>query len=147
MKITIPGPPFSLQRPRAIVIGGHARFLDPKPNRVWKEYARTFMRNNGMYDAGTLLRLTVVCYFPCPKADERVNNPAKERWATTAKDADNLLKAVGDAGNEVLWPDDRQIVDARCVKRIAAQGENPRTVVYVSIVEPSEKFPQDSEGV
>ena len=38
-------------------------------------------------------------------------------------DLDNLLKAVLDAGNGILWKDDRQIVEANAFKRKPTEGE------------------------
>jgi Holliday junction resolvase RusA-like endonuclease len=34
----------------------------------------------------------------------------------TSPDLDNLIKTVGDAGNGILWEDDKQIVEMKCFK-------------------------------
>lgn len=60
------------------------------------------------------LALTVFCY-------RRTNQPC---------DIDNLVKHVMDAGNKVLWDDDRQVVGLLARKYLA--HPHPRTVVVVS---------------
>lgn len=47
----------------------------------------------------------------------RLQNPAKRRW-----DLDNVVKAVLDGCNKIVWKDDKQIVS-----------------IYVTIVEPTEE--------
>jgi Holliday junction resolvase RusA-like endonuclease len=44
-------------------------------------------------------------------------------WFQHEGDWDNYAKAVGDACNGVLWPDDRQIVDGRCTKEKVKRGK------------------------
>ena len=130
--ISIPGPPFALKRARHSRAGGFVRTYDPKENVSWKGSAGVFMRQAiGHYIFPGPVRLTVTAKFPCPKTDERKRDPRPERWSMSQKDADNILKAVGDAGNGILWLDDRQVVEATVRKRIAAQGTAPETVVEV----------------
>lgn len=129
----IPGPPFSLKRARIGRHGKFARMFDPKENVSWKGAAAVHMlaarQAKGLQPFAGPVNLTVVAYFPCPKSDERKRDPRPERWSMNQKDADNILKAVGDAGNGILWLDDRQVVNANVQKRIAAQGQPPRTLV------------------
>jgi len=40
---------------------------------------------------------------------------------TSKPDGDNNLKLVQDALNEIVWRDDAQVVDARVIKRYAAE--------------------------
>ena len=48
---------------------------------------------------------------------DRADARAGRAVPASKPDADNYLKAVGDALNEIVWEDDDQIVDARCIKR------------------------------
>lgn len=135
LRVEIPGPPFALMRARIGRRGRFARMYDPEQNTSWKGAAAVHMlaarQAAGVQPLAGPISLTVVAYFPCPKTDERKRKPCPERWSMSQKDADNILKAVGDAGNGVLWNDDRQVVNASVQKRIAAQGQPPRTLVLV----------------
>lgn len=42
---------------------------------------------------------------------------------TGRPDADNVLKAICDGGNGIVWRDDSQIVDARVIKRYGWGGQ------------------------
>lgn len=133
VSFSIPGEPFSLKRPRAMRFGGFVRIHDPHANANWKGNAALFMSSAmaGRQPFAGPVTLTVTAYFSCPKSDESKRSPKPERWSLNAKDLDNIVKAIGDAGNGVLWNDDRQVVEVHARKRIAAQGEPPRTVVQV----------------
>lgn len=132
--LEIPGEPFALHRARAARRGKFARVYDPEENVSWKAAAGQWMLS-ARTAAGIAapftgpVSLAITALFSCPKSDERKRDPRPERWSLSQKDADNIAKAVGDAGNGVLWNDDRQVVDIHVRKRIAAQGEPPRVVV------------------
>lgn len=48
---------------------------------------------------------------------------------TVKPDIDNLVKFYLDAGNQVLWPDDKKIIDLRATK---VYSENPSTIIIVT---------------
>ncbi len=84
------------------------------------------------------VRLHVVFFMPCTKQRKRVRKPAPRKWYEGKKDLSNMVKAIEDAMNEVVWHDDRQVVTMGRVEAIeCAQGEEPRTAV---MVEPLEDF-------
>lgn len=58
------------------------------------------------------LQIVVHFFLPKPKS-------CKRAFPTVKPDTDNLLKAVCDALNGVIWKDDAQIVDMRAVKHYA----------------------------
>lgn len=150
IRVTIPGEPFSLKRPRAVRVGAFVRVHDPHANANWKGNAALFMSAAmaGRAPLAGPVRLTATFYFSCPRSEERKRNPQPERWSQHAKDLDNCLKAIGDAGNAVLWADDRQIAEIVARKRIAAQGQSPRTEITVEAIEPSPggvAFPERTE--
>lgn len=64
-------------------------------------------------------------YFTRPKS-------VKRPYHTVKPDVDNLVKAVLDNGNEILWKDDRQIVQIIASKHYA---EEAKTVIKVGVVE------------
>jgi len=52
-------------------------------------------------------------------------------WREIGDDIDNLVKSVLDALNDVLWADDRQVVEIRARKLWAKKGEEPRICLVV----------------
>jgi Holliday junction resolvase RusA-like endonuclease len=90
--------------------------------------------NQGLLHPSGPVAIAVAAYFPCPKADCRKTKPRGLRWKPNGKDVDNCLKALMDAGTGILYRDDAQVVAASVRKFIAAQDEQPRTVLYVNEV-------------
>lgn len=68
------------------------------------------------------LQVDILIYVQKPE------NPANP-WP--APDWDNYAKAVCDAMNGVVYVDDKQIVDGRCVKQWAEPGEAGYIIVEV----------------
>lgn len=139
IRVAIPGPPFAWQRARAGKVRGHVRFFESAEQRSWKAYAGAMMlaarQAAGIQPFATPVRVRIVARFECPQGEQRKRDPAPERWHVGRRDADNIAKAIGDAGNGVLWLDDRQVVEIYVAKRTAAQGAAPETVVEVEEVE------------
>jgi Holliday junction resolvase RusA-like endonuclease len=64
--------------------------------------------------------LLVNAYFPIPKSwskRKRDEALALGAWHTGKPDGDNILKAVGDGLNEIMYQDDSQIAFAKITKR------------------------------
>lgn len=77
------------------------------------------------------VKLFAVAEFAIPKSWPNWKREAALRGEiahTSAPDADNVLKAIADALNDVVWRDDSQVVDMGLVKRYGLQ---PKTVVTV----------------
>jgi Holliday junction resolvase RusA-like endonuclease len=130
--VTIPGEPIAQGRGRAVRVGAGVRVVDPKRSRNWKATAQAHMREamgtNPVPDGP--VRVEIDAVWP-PQGPPRKRHPRPEAWRPKSPDADNVAKAVLDAGNGVLWLDDRQVVDLRIMKTHAAQGAPPRVVVRV----------------
>jgi Holliday junction resolvase RusA-like endonuclease len=115
--------------------------MDPARSRSWKAVAQghaldAVQRATGAtappFRADLPLEVYVLAIFACPTTDHRKQEPRGRRWHTKAAgDADNLAKAALDAGNGVLWLDDRQVSRLVVEKLIAAQGEAPRVELVV----------------
>lgn len=146
MYISIPGEPHAQGRPRATVIGGHARLYDPRNSRQWKAVAQHHMRialGNQPPLAGPV-EVCIVARFTCPKSDWR-KSPRPQRRHTKRPDADNVAKAVLDAALGVLWGDDAQVCVLRVEKWIAAQGEAPSIEVMLSLADAELTVPWEDE--
>lgn len=135
VKATIPGRPQPKERPRHTK-GGHS--FTPAKTRIWESAAAFVILNaaQGQTFTGPCV-VTVNAYWhrpkSCPKCIE------KSAWATgeavyrpSTPDADNILKAVLDAGNRSkVWGDDAQVVIATVSKLYAAEGDEARVVVEI----------------
>lgn len=134
--ITIPGEPVAQGRGRAVGFRRHdgtisARIFDPGKSRNWKATAQAHMRDAVAAPFRDPVRVHVTAIFTCPRSEWRTRAPRPRRWHAKRPDGDNVLKAVKDAANGVLWCDDAQVVIATVKKLIGAQGEAPRVVVRV----------------
>lgn len=135
--VRIPGEPVAQGRPRAFVNRqGQARVYDPEKSRSWKGQAQVHMRE--ALEAATVgaplfaegpVELRVVAVFTCPKSDWR-KRPVERRPKHTRPDAENVAKAIQDAGTGLLWLDDSQITRLIVEKFVGAQEEAP----YVELV-------------
>lgn len=144
LTFTIPGKPQPQGRPRAArwqAKDGRSgvTLRDPSKSRGWKERAvacvLSAMEGRGLeapvFPAGTPVELDVVAYFACPKSEERKRNPQPRRPHVKRGDLDNVVKAVKDALNGLVWADDSQVYRIQAYKWIAGQGDSARVSVMV----------------
>ena len=129
ISVVIPGPPCAQGRGRAVRVGAGVRVIDPKKSRNWKATAQWHMKLECPTPLDGPLAVEILAVFPCPMSDYRKSHLTPRRWHIKNTDWDNLGKCVCDAGNGVLWMDDRQVCHATLKKVIAAQDEPP----FVSI--------------
>lgn len=118
LRLCLPGPPVAWHRAEPKHGGGRRKHPDDKAfQHALKNLARVELmqlRKGGeTWDTGGEWRLEVVAFVP----DRR------------RRDASNILKNVEDALSKVVYNDDTQVVDTRCVKRL--DRKNPRTIVHV----------------
>lgn len=130
VQITLSGEPHGKGRPRFARSTGHA--FTPAKTRAYESALRYAAQEsmNGEPPLEGPLSVVVVAIFPVPSswsAKKQRAALAGEIWPTVMPDADNLLKVL-DACNEVVFRDDKQIIDARIVKRY---GDRPRLVIEV----------------
>lgn len=122
LSVTIPGTPCAQGRGRAVRIGAGVRVIDPAKSRSWKGVATMFMQQ-ARNAAGVFapmdgpLDVTVVATWLTLKSASKRNPPV---FKTTRPDGDNVLKAVLDAGNGILWADDACCVRLTVEKRYGA---------------------------
>ena len=131
----IPGSPIGQGRPKFSTINGHAKAYDPEKSRNYKAYVR-LLATQAMKDSGfTMIEgpcvLRIDAYFDVPKSKSKKFKEAalasKER-PTKKPDADNIVKAILDALNGLMYKDDSCIVELSCVKYYS---DVPRVEVYV----------------
>jgi Holliday junction resolvase RusA-like endonuclease len=128
--VEIPGEPVAQGRPRLAVLHGHARAYDPVKSRIWKGVAQMFMRDamRGRAPMQGALEVEIIATWSCPMSASK-HDGAERRLRAKKPDAENVAKAVLDAGNGVVWGDDAQIARLTVTKWTGARGEAPGVTV------------------
>jgi len=131
--ITIPGKPIPKARPRFCRRGEHVVTFDRQCEEV--DMVRLLMRAKmeGREPFEGPLRVNMVFIF------EPVKRRQKEYPGFHIKkpDCDNALKFFLDAGNGILWGDDKQIVSLSGIK---IYGEKAKTVITIEKVDSPSKI-------
>lgn len=133
--VVIPGEPVAQGRPRFARRGAFVSTYDPPKSRSWKSEARTAMMDALEYPSrlpypqGVALSVSVLAVFTRPKAAGK--KPGR-LLKVTRPDAENVAKAVLDAGTGTLWHDDSQVVDLQISKRHGEPDEAPFVRLEVS---------------
>lgn len=123
---TVPGDPVGKGRPRATTIGGHARMYTPAKTAAYEQlvavYASAAMKKAPLLEHPVRLRLGIYCKVPGTWSKKRradalagIERPAKK------PDLDNIVKALADGMNGIVWVDDSQIVELVCSKHYALE--------------------------
>ena len=128
--------PFGKERPRASVVGGHAKIYTPRTTEVYENEIRMgWKKVNGEEPFTGPLVMRLYFYMPIPKSETKANKLKmleKKIRPTKKPDIDNLVKSVMDALNGIAYEDDSQIVtllakkyygEMPCVKIIVAEWE------------------------
>ena len=130
LSFTIPGPPCAKGRPRFTKTG---RAYTPGKTRTYEElvrwHARVAMRGREPFLGPC--SVSVVAYLPIPQSwpiTKRGRAMRGEMLPTGRPDADNLIKAVMDACNLILWKDDAQATDVAFKKRYSTEPRVEMTV-------------------
>ena len=130
----VPGEPQGKGRCRVGKIGGHARMFTPAKTVAYEGLismaAQQAMGTAALFAGACAIE--VECIHSMPKSmskKDRVRALDGSLRPTKKPDGDNVLKAVCDGLNGVLWRDDVQAVDSRVIKRY---GETPELRVRVA---------------
>ena len=129
------GSPIGQGRPKFSTINGHAKAYDPEKSRNYKAYVRMLatqaMKENDFEMITGSCAIKIWAYFDIPKSKSKKFKEAaleaKER-PTKKPDADNIVKAILDALNGLVYKDDSCIVELSCIKYYS---DVPRVEVYV----------------
>jgi len=133
VRVVIPGEPNAQGRGRAVRMGKFVRIHPDARDGRWRGRAQVVMQEAmaGRPPLTGDLELRIRGVWECPASLARKTSPRPRGWFQGRKDADNVAKAVQDAGNGVLWIDDRQVVRLVVEKIRGAQGEPPRVEIEV----------------
>lgn len=125
--------PIGKGRPKAAVIGGHARVYTPSKTREWEQDLR-YQASQHIPPGGVLecpLRVDILAVLPRPKRLMRHSDPDGLVWAPVKPDKDNVEKAVLD-GLSSFWRDDSQVVAGECLKVYAEKQGHTRIRVRIT---------------
>jgi Holliday junction resolvase RusA-like endonuclease len=122
---TIPGKPQGKGRPRIVKIGEFSRLASPKETVAYEgliaHAAMVAMGAAPRFETAVGCNVFIDCEVPASWSGKKQRQAlAGEVMPTTKPDADNVVKAVFDGLNGVLFRDDVQVVDLRVRKRYAA---------------------------
>lgn len=130
----LPGHPKGKGRPRAVVRGGFARVYTPAETRSYEGMIRLAaekaMRGRPPTERPVIVMMAAV--FDIPKSFSKARRSAAldgGEFPAKKPDLDNIVKAVVDAMNGVVFKDDSQIVSARYSK---VYGPAPMVAVTVT---------------
>lgn len=122
---TVPGAPQGKGRPRVGSIGGHARMFTPAKTVAYEgliaHAAQVAMDGRPMLQGPVGCSVFIDAPVPASWSQKKQRQAlAGEVLPTTKPDTDNVVKAIFDGLNGVLWRDDVLVVDLRVRKRYAA---------------------------
>jgi Holliday junction resolvase RusA-like endonuclease len=133
IEFTVDGPPIGKGRPKAVRFGNQVRMYTPKKTSEY-ETDIAFKAAQVMADleaVETPVSVGVLAYYPIPASwSKKRQQAAIDGTEIPGKpDLDNVLKAVLDALNGVVYVDDKQVVRLTGGK---AYSTYPRLVVWVT---------------
>jgi Holliday junction resolvase RusA-like endonuclease len=121
----VPGEPQGKGRPRVSTIGGHARMFTPAKTAAYEGLIATAgsaaMQARELLACPVMIEIRVLLSIPKSWSKKKQAAAlAGEVMPTKKPDFDNVLKAICDGLNGVVWKDDVQVVDVFARKRFAA---------------------------
>ncbi|MES2973385.1 MAG: RusA family crossover junction endodeoxyribonuclease [Pseudomonadota bacterium] len=123
---TIPGAPYGKGRPIVgRTFGGHVRLRTPEKTVAYEgliaHEARIAMAGRPLLDCAVSVHLAIRCAVPASWSKRKQAEALAGRIIPTIKpDADNVIKAVCDGCNGVVWRDDVLAADGGWSRRYAA---------------------------
>lgn len=133
IRFTVPGQPQGKGRPRVGTIGAHARMFTPAKTLAYEGFialqAQIAMAGHDLVEGPVEVRMFIALKVPASWPQKKQRQALEGLVLPTTKpDKDNVIKAVFDALNGVVWKDDVQVVDLVSKKRYSTQ---PRVDVEV----------------
>lgn len=134
LTFAVPGTPQGKGRPRVSTIAGHARMYTPAKTAAYEglvaHAAQAAMAGRPLIEGPVRLHLAIRCAVPASWSQKKRRMAlAGEIVPTTKPDADNIIKAICDGCNGVVWRDDVQCADGAWSKRYSA---TPGVVVTIT---------------
>lgn len=121
----VPGPPTAKGRTKVGRVGGFVRMFTPEKTVKYESTVAMFagqaMGDRNLFDGPVSLELVLYMGVPASwSAKKQGMALSGEIIPTTKPDASNVLKAVEDAMNGIVYLDDKQISDLSVKKRYSS---------------------------
>lgn len=118
----VPGQPVGKGRPRIGKVGAHARMFTPAKTVNYEGLvafaAQQAMQGASLFEDACEVKMRIDCQIPASWSQKKQRAAAAgEIHPTTKPDVDNIVKAIFDAINGVVWKDDVQVVALTLTKR------------------------------
>lgn len=125
IRFTVPGQPQGKGRPRVGKVGAHARLFTPAKTVAYEglvaHAAQVAMAGRQPLQSAVGCNVFIDCQVPASWSGKKQRAALAGEVLPEAKpDADNVVKAIFDGLNGVLWRDDVLVVDLRVRKRFSA---------------------------
>lgn len=131
VRFTIPGEPVAKGRARSFVRNGHVAHYTPEKTARYENLVKLAAQQamQGRAPADGALRLMVRAFFTIPASWSNKRRAAAIGMPVTKRpDLDNVIKAIKDGCNGVIWADDCQCTELHASK---AFSDRPRVEVEV----------------
>lgn len=133
----VPGEPVGKGRPRIGKVGAHARMFTPAKTASYEGLialaGTNAMDGRTLLECPVMVEMRIILAIPQSMSKKRKALAiAGELFPTKKPDMDNVIKAIYDGLNGVVWKDDVQVVDAFVRKRY---GEVPGVHVRIIPIE------------
>lgn len=121
----VPGAPQGKGRPKVVKIAGFTRMATPAKTVAYEglvaHAAQTALAGRPLFDGPLACSVEILCAVPASWSQKKQRQAlAGEVMPTTKPDTDNVIKALFDGCNAVLWRDDVLVVDLHVRKRYSA---------------------------
>ena len=133
MRFIIPGNPQAQGRPRFARIGKFVRTYDPAESVSFKNKVALFARDSGaqLFETDRPLTLKVKFFLKRPKNKMRRKDSINAIGCAKKPDLDNLVKAILDGLNGIIYRDDGQVQKCEAEKYYHEIGGAPRTEIEI----------------
>ena len=124
VSFTVPGKPIGKGRPRIGKVGGFSRMFTPEKTVNYEGLvgwtAAQAMAGRPLIAGPVSVVLHIAAEIPASWSKaKQARATAGAEFPTTKPDMDNVIKAVFDAMNGVVWKDDVQVVSLKTTKAYA----------------------------
>jgi Holliday junction resolvase RusA-like endonuclease len=136
----VPGQPIGKGRPRIGKVGQHARMFTPAKTASYEglvaHAAHAAMAGRALLDVPVTVAMRIECMVPASWSAKKQRRALDgEIRPGTKPDADNVIKAIFDGINGVVWRDDSLVCELHMRKLYSAA---PQVAVEVWPVHPAE---------